>query len=210
MWLWWLILHVNLMRDAKRCMNNWLNIISGCVWGGSGRDQHVNCWTHRSRRPFSVGGRHPSRWGLSRGRRGGRLNAHSTCMYEGWHRPSAPRMYKVWHWPSAPRVYEGWHDRLPLRVWGLALTICPWVYEVWHWLSALCVYEVWHWPSAPCVYEVWHWLTAFCVYEVWHWPSAPAVLVLRPPHWTALYTMDPLSFWSLNYTTSFPGSLSRR
>ena len=163
------------MRDAKRCMNNWLNIISGCVWGGSGRDQHVNCWTQRSRRPFSVGGRHPSRWGLSRARRGGRLNAHSICMYEGWHRPSAPRMYKVWHWPSAP-----------------------------------CVYEVWHWPSALCVYEVWHWLSALCVYEVWHWPSAPAVLVLRPPHWTALYTMDPLSFWSLNYTTSFPGSLSRR
>ena len=100
--LWWLILHVNLMRDAKRCMNNWLDIISGCVWRGSRRYQHVNCWTPRSRRPFSVGGRHPSRWGLSRARRGGKLNACSAC------------------------VYEVWHDRLPPALRGLALTTLQW------------------------------------------------------------------------------------
>ena len=172
--LWWLILHVNLMRDAKRCMNNWLDIISGCVWRGSRRYQHVNCWTPRSRRPFSVGGRHPSRWGLSRARRGGKLNACSACVYEVWH-------------DRLPPALRGLALTIcPLRVRGLALTVCP-----------LCVWGLAR-PSAPRVYEV------------WHDRLPPAVLVLRPPHWTALYTVDPLSFRSLNYTTSFPGSLARR
>ena len=178
------------MRDAKRCMNNWLDIISGCVWRGSGRYQHVNCWTPRSRRPFSVGGRHPSRWGLSRARRGGKLNACSACVYEVWHDRLPPALrglalticplrVRGLARPSTPTV-------CPLRVRGLALTVCP-----------LCVWGLAR-PSAPRVYEV------------WHDRLPPAVLVLRPPHWTALYTVDPLSFRSLNYTTSFPGSLARR
>lgn len=144
MWLWCLILHINLMREAKRRTTSWLNIIFGSFRGGlrkrpacelldSVKQKALQCLWASSK---------PVRPEQSKK---GREVKHPLHLHV---RGLAPTIGPLRVRGLAPTVG-------PLRVRGLAPTIGPLR------VRGLA-------------------------------PTAPAVLVLRPPHWTALYTVEPL------------------
>ena len=112
------------MRDAKRRMTSWLNIIFGCVQGGLRKRPACELLDSVKQKALQC------RWASSK--------------------PVRPEQNKKGREVKHPlRLHVGGLAPTigPLRVRGLAPTVGPCVYEVWHRPPALCVYEVW--PRLP-------------------------------------------------------------
>lgn len=118
MWLWCLILHVNLMREAKRRMTSWLNIIFGCVRGGLRKRPACELLDSVKQKALQC------RWASSKPVRPeqskkGREVKHPLCL----HQPSGPCVYEVWHRLPLQSWFSGLHTGLHATLWTLCIPV---------------------------------------------------------------------------------------